>query len=102
MTDRLLVLVILLVVLAVYLIAPAVIALARQHPERKLIYKLSPLTFFSFILWFVLMAWAFTGHRDDAVISRYVARLRANNRLPWVIAALVSIGLCTSLLALMR
>jgi hypothetical protein len=67
-----------------------------------LIYKLSPLSLFSFVLWLVLVAWAFTGKRDDAIISRYVARLQENNRLPIVITLLVLFGLAGGLLPLMR
>ena len=92
----------LLAVLVTYLAAPALIALAQQHPERRLIYKLSPLTLLSFILWLVLLAWASTGRRDEAIISRYVARLRGNNQLPLVITLLVLLGLTGSLLPLIR
>ena len=97
----LLILVTVLVTL-VYLAIPAVIALLRRHPERRLIYKLIPLTLLSFLLWFGLIAWAFTGQQDNALISRYVAKLRENNRLPWLIAALVVLGLAGSLFTLLR
>jgi amino acid transporter len=92
----------LLLALAIYLAAPAFIALARQHPDRRLIYKLSPLSLLSFILWLVLLAWAFTGKRDDAILSRYVSKLRRNNRLPLAISLLVFFGLAGNLLPLMR
>jgi amino acid transporter len=92
----------LLLALAIYLAAPAFIARARQHPDRRLIYKLSPLSLLSFILWLVLLAWAFTGKRDDAILSRYVSKLRRNNRLPLAISLLVFFGLAGSLLPLMR
>ncbi|WP_448663341.1 hypothetical protein ACG3SL_01315 [Sphingomonas sp. CJ20] len=91
-----------LTLLAAYLAAPALVGLARHHPERRLIAKLSPLTLLSFVLWLALLAWAFTGRRDDARIARYVARLRESNRLPVAIAALVVVGLAGSLLTLVR
>lgn len=102
MANSALILIALLLGLVIYITVPALVALARQHPERKLIYKLSPLCLLSFILWLVLVAWAFTGQRNDAVISRYVSKLRANNRLPLVITLLVIFGLAGSLLPLMR
>lgn len=92
----------LLVGLVLLLAAPAAVALITQHPERRLIYRLTPLTLLSFMLWLVLIAWAFTGHRDDAVISRYVAKLRGNNRLPLAIGLLVLVGLAGGLLPLLR
>jgi hypothetical protein len=92
----------LLIGLAVYLTLPSLVALARQHPERRLIDRLSPLCLLSFILWLVLVAWAFTGQRNDAIIARYVSTLRQNNRLPLVITLLVLFGLAGSLLPLLR
>jgi len=47
-----------------------------------------------------LVAWAFTGRRDDALVSRYVARLGGDNRLPVAITARVVTGLAGSLLPL--
>jgi hypothetical protein len=88
--------------LVVYGGAPGFIALVRRHPERRLIYTLCPLTLLSFILWMVLLAWAFTGRRDDAIISRYVAKLRGDNRLPLAITLLVLAGFAGSLLTLLR
>lgn len=85
-----------------FIAAPAVIALVRKHPERRLIYKLSPLALLSFVLWFFLLAWACTGTRNDAVISRYVMKLRDNRHLPLAIASLVVLGLIGSLAALLR
>jgi hypothetical protein len=93
---------VLLIVIAAFLAAPALIAWLRKHPDRKLIYKLSPLTFFSFLLWFALIAWAASDQRDDAVIQKYVAKLRANNRLPILIALLVAAGLAGSLVMWLR
>ncbi|MEZ0241919.1 MAG: hypothetical protein ACAH11_00980 [Sphingomonas sp.] len=91
-----------LIFIAAFAAAPALVAWVRKHPERKLIYKLSPLTLFSFLLWFALIAWAASGQRDDAVISKYVAKLRANNRLPLLIALLVALGLAGSLFMALR
>lgn len=87
--------------LGAYLAAPALIALIRRHPERRLICKLSPLTLMSFILWIVLIAWAVTGRRDDALISRYVATLRGSNRLPLAITLLVLAGIAGSAFTLL-
>jgi len=95
-------LVALLLGLTAYLAAPALIALVRRHPERRLIYRLSLLSLLSVILWVALIAWALTGQRDDAVIARFVARLRRSNRLPWAIGVLVILGVAGSLLPLLR
>jgi len=81
-----------IVALVVFVALPSMIALARQHPEKRLIYRLTPLATFSFVLWFVLIVWASSDKRNDAVISRYVAKLRQGNQLPLVIATLVAIG----------
>ena len=99
--DKVSLLIALIAGMAIFLSEPAIIALPRQRPERRLIYKLSPLTTFSFILWFVLMAWAIPGRADYAVISRYGAKLRHNNRLPLVIALVITAGLAGSLVAFM-
>jgi hypothetical protein len=48
-----------------------------------------------------LVAWAFTGQRNDAVTSRFMAKLRGTNRLPFAITLLVLLGLAGSLLPLM-
>jgi hypothetical protein len=93
---------VLLAVTALFIAIPALIAWIRKHPERRLIYKLSPLAIFSFLLWFALIAWAASDQRDDAVIQKYVAKLRANNRLPLLIALLVLGGLATSLFMALR
>jgi len=47
-------------------------------------------------------AWASTGRRDDALISRYVAKLRGNNRFPLVIALLVTAGIVGSFITLLH
>ena len=85
-----------------FIAVPALIAWIRRHPDRKLIYKLTPLTFFSFLLWFALIAWAASDQRDDAVIQKYVNKLRANNRLPILIALLVLAGLAGTLFMALR
>lgn len=92
----------LLMILVGFLGAPALVAWFRRHPERKLIYKLSPLSFFSFLLWFALIVWAASDQRDDAIISKWVAKLRSNNRLPILIALLVVGGLVSSLIIMLR
>jgi amino acid transporter len=102
MSRAALVLIALAVGLTAYIAVPSLMALVRQHPERRLIYKLSPLSLLSFMLWLVLVVWAFTGQRDDAIISRYVSKLRSNNRLPIAITLLVLFGLAGSLLPLLR
>jgi hypothetical protein len=102
MSHAALVLAALLLGLVIFVGIPPLVALARQHPERSLIYKLSPLCLLSFILWLVLVVWAFTGQRNDAIISRYVSKLRGNSRLPLVITLLVLFGLAGSVLPLMR
>jgi len=102
MENKILLVTLMLAVLALFVAVPMLIALIKQHPERKLIYKLAPLTLLSFLLWFALIAWAFSGQRDDAVISKYVAKLRANNRLPILIAVLVLAGLAGSTFMMLR
>ena len=93
---------VLLAVVAAFIAAPALIAWIKKHPDRRLIYKLSPLAIFSFLLWFALIAWAVSDQRDDAVIQKYVTKLRANNRLPLLIALLVIAGLAGSLFMALR
>lgn len=100
--EKMLLLFALLAGIAAFVAAPAAIALIRRHPDRGLICKLSPLALLSFVLWFFLMAWACTGTRNDAVISRYVTKLRDNRHLPLVIAGLVVLGLVGSLVAVLR
>jgi len=102
MTQKAILLLAVLAVLTIYLALPAISALVRQHPERRLIYKLIPLTLLSGLLWLVLITWAYTGQRDDAVVSRWVAKLRGNNRLPLAIALLVLAGAVGSFLTLLR
>ena len=85
-----------------FVAAPALIARVRNHPDRQLIYKLSPLTFFSFVLWGALIVWAASDQRDDAVISKYVAKLREGNRLPATVAALVVIGALGGVIVMLR
>ncbi|MGB7409092.1 MAG: hypothetical protein WA908_11345 [Pontixanthobacter sp.] len=100
MDDKLWLLAAVLTGLILFMAVPGIIALIRRHPERRLIYKLCPLTFLSFLLWFALIAWAWTGNMTDSIINRYVARLRENNRLPIIIAGLVVLGIAGSLIAM--
>lgn len=100
MADKIVALVIVLSLFVAYVAAPPLIAWVRKHPERKLIYKLTPLTLLSFLLWVALIGWAASDRRDDAVISRYVAKLRESGRLPWAIAVVVLVGLAGSLVTL--
>ena len=93
---------VLLTVTVAFITAPAIIAWLRKHPDRHLIYKLTPLALLSFLLWLALIAWAVSDKRDDAVIQKYVAKLRANNRLPIVIGLLVVAGLAGSLFMWLR
>jgi hypothetical protein len=72
---------------------PAAVAAVRKHPERRLIYKLTPFAVLSFVLWGVLLAWAITGVRDDAVMSRLFARARRNRYLPAMVGTLVVAGM---------
>lgn len=102
MSNAALVLIALLLGLVIYIVMPPLVALARQHPDRSLIYKLSPLCLLSFILWLAIIIWALTGHRNDAIISRYISKLRGNNRFPLAVTLLVLFGLAGSLLPLMR
>lgn len=89
-------------IFVLFIAAPALIALVRRHPERQLIYKLSPLCAFSFILWGALIVWAASDKRNDGVISKYVAKLREKNSLPWVIAALLGLGVLGSTFVFLR
>jgi hypothetical protein len=82
-----------LLVLLLFTALPAIIALVRRHPGRKLIAQLTPFTLVSLLLWIALLVWAVSDKRDDATISRYVARLRGSWRLPAAIGVLVVIGL---------
>lgn len=102
MSYRLVILGIILLVLAIYVAVPPLIALVRRHPERRLIYKLSPLALLSFILWGALLLWAASDRRDDAVISKYVAKLRGSNRLPLVVGLLVAVGVVGGAVTLLR
>lgn len=84
------------VAFAIFLAIPPLIALVRKHPERVTIYKLTPLTLFSFILWIALIVWAASNKRDDAVISKYIAEMRERKLLPWVVGFLVLAGVAGS------
>jgi hypothetical protein len=86
--------------IAVFMAVPMAIAALRRHPERRLIYKLAPLALFSFLLWLALIAWASSRQHDDALIQKYVNKLREGKLLPLVIVVLVVIGAAGSLLML--
>jgi len=86
----------------VFFAAPAVIAFARQHPERRTILRLSVFALFSFVLWAALLTWAVSDKRDDGVIARYVARLRQTKLLPVIVGGLVLIGAVASAVTLLR
>lgn len=90
--EKLAILAVVTLVFLLFIAAPAIVALARQHPERATIAKLTPLSAFSFILWGALLAWAASDKRDDTVIAKYVAKLRERNLLPWIVGGLVVAG----------
>jgi hypothetical protein len=102
MQTKVLVLVATFILLAVYLAVPPLVAAFRRHPERKTIYKLTPLTLLSFLLWVALIAWAGSKQHDDALIQKYVRKLRDRNLLPWVIGSLVALGVVGSLATMLR
>lgn len=81
---------------ALILCVPALIAFARRHPDRKLIARLSPLTLVSFVLWVALLVWAVSDKRDDAIISRYIARLRGGRQFPMAIGFLLVAGVVST------
>jgi hypothetical protein len=83
----------------IFISFPAMIALIRGHPDRKTIYRLSPLTIASFVLWFALVVWAASDKRNDATISRYVAKMRSSNQFGFVIGSLVVLGIIGAILA---
>jgi len=89
------------VALAVFLAIPALIALLRRHPDRRLIGRLTPLTLLSFLLWVALLVWAASDKRDDAVIGRYIARLRGSWHFGAAIGVLVALGLAGSAYSLL-
>lgn len=99
--DRLILFAALIAGIALFITIPVLIAYARHHPERRLIAKLSVGSLFSFVLWGALIAWAASDQRDDAVISKYVARLRERNLLPLAVGGLVAIGLLGGALTLL-
>lgn len=80
------------VLVLIFALLPALIAQARRHPDRAIIWKLSPGGLFSFILWFALMAWAIGGKRDDSVIGRYAHRLQTSGWLVPAALVLVVLG----------
>ncbi|KAB7646220.1 superinfection immunity protein [Polymorphobacter fuscus] len=91
-----------LVAVLVFNFVPTIIAVARQHPERRLIAGLNVLSMVSFLLWFALLVWAVGGKRDDGVIGRFVGRAGNRRRLVALVAALVGVGVATTAYALTR
>ena len=81
---------------------PALIAIARRHPERRTIVRLTPLALVSFLLWFALLIWAVGGKKNDGVIGRYAERIRGHRRFPLVVAALVALGLASAAYAMLH
>ncbi len=79
---------------------PTIIAMARNHPERRLLAQLNVLGLVSTLLWAALLVWAIGGKRDDSVIGRFVAD--AGNRRPLIIlvGVLFAGGLATTAYAL--
>ncbi len=98
MQNEVLAAVVSLALIAVYLAVPIVIAALRRHPERRLIYKLTLLTLFSLLLWLALIAWAASRQHDDALIQKYVNKLREGRLLTVAIVVLVAVGAAGSLL----
>ncbi len=86
----------------VFVTLPALIATLRTHPERRTIWQLTPFAAASFILWVALLTWAVSDKRNDGVVARHVARLRERRLLPFVVGALVVVGLLGSVVALRR
>jgi uncharacterized protein with PQ loop repeat len=81
---------------------PAAIAIARNHPEKRLIARLNILSLLSFLLWFALLVWAVGGKRDDGVINQFVSRTENRGVLIAIVATLVGIGVATTAYALTR
>jgi hypothetical protein len=98
MENEVLAAVVSLALIAAYLAVPMAIAALRRHPERTLIYKLTLLSLFSLLLWFALVAWAGSRQHDDALIQKYVNKLREGRLLTAAIVALVVIGAAGSFL----
>lgn len=101
-SDKMMVLGLVVLALLIFLVLPAIIALVRRHPGRKLIVQLTPLTLVSFLLWVALLVWAVSDKRNDAVLSRYVTRLRGSWRFPAAIGVLVLLGLVGITIPLVR
>lgn len=100
--DRVLLLALLICGFVLFLLIPVLIAYARRHPERRTIARLSPFGVLSMILWVALIVWAASDKRNDAVIAKYVARLRERNLLPLVVGGLVAVGLLGVTATLLR
>lgn len=93
---------VLIAAVAMFVTTPALIALARRHPERRTILALTPLAALSFLLWFALLVWAAGGKRDDGVIGRYADRIRRARGFPYLVGGLVVLGLAAGAVAMAR
>jgi hypothetical protein len=102
MHDRLGIAAIALLAVIAFVSIPALIAVVRQHPERRTIMRLTPFALLSFVLWAALFAGAASDKRDDGIIAQYVARLRHRNLMPAVIGGLIVIGVIGSAVTLLR
>ncbi|MGB3167811.1 MAG: superinfection immunity protein [Alteraurantiacibacter sp.] len=81
------------IVMLLFCLLPVIIAYARGHHDKRLIAKLSPLAILSFALWFALIVWAVTDKRNDSVVSRWIEKVKDRNLLPWIVGALVLLGI---------
>ena len=92
-TQYIVIIALTLAVTVIFCGLPVAIAAIRRHPDLGLIAKLSPLSILSFALWFALIVWAATDKRKDGVVSRYIDKVKDKNLLPWIVGALVVLGL---------
>ena len=88
-------------ILVLFCAIPVIIAYVRGHEDKRLIAKLSVLGVLSFALWFALVVWAATDKRDDSVVSRWIEKVKDKNLLPWIVGALVAIGLAGAAFSLL-
>lgn len=99
--NKLLVIGVAVLVVLVLNFIPSAIAVARRHPEQRLLVQLNILSLLSFLLWFAQLVWAAGGKRDDGIIARFTSK--ANRRqLTVVVAALVAAGVGSTASALTR
>jgi membrane protease YdiL (CAAX protease family) len=101
-TQQLIALGLVVILVLIFNFLPAAIAVARNHPEKRLIARLNILSLLSFLLWFALLVWAVGGKRDDGVINRFVSRTENRGLLIAIVATLVGIGVATTAYALPR